>query len=348
MSSISKHIISEDISIKDVLEQLNKLAPINTLFVVGENNVLIGSVTDGDVRRALIKGANILDPISKILQPKTHVIKEGDLNLKKFIEFRENDYKLIPVINDKKEIIRIINFKETRSLLPFDAIVMAGGRGSRLAPLTDTIPKPLLKIGNKPIMEYNINNLIKYGVNNFWFSINYLGEQIKSYFGDGKSKNLNFNYIKENSPLGTIGSVSLIDTFKHDVVLVTNSDLLTTIDYELFYLDFIENDAAMSVVTIPYKITVPYGVVETKKNNVNTLVEKPTYTYYSNAGIYLIKKEFLTRIPKGIEYNATDFLMQLVNSNEKVITYPFSGYWLDIGNPEDFKKAEMDINRIQF
>lgn len=346
MNLLKKHIINENVSIKDALKQLNRLAPTNTLFAIGKNNVLKGSVTDGDVRRALIDGVDLLDSLSKILQPKPHIIKEGNLSLKQFIKFRDDDYKLIPVVNNKNQIIRIVDFKSTCSLLPVDAIIMAGGRGTRLAPLTDTTPKPLLKIGDKPIMEHNIDNLIKYGIDNFWFSINYLGEQIHSYFGDGKSRNLKFNYVQESRPLGTIGSVSLIDAFKHDVVLVTNSDLLTTINYESFYLDFLENDAAMSVVTIPYKVTVPYGVIETKKRQVSKLVEKPTYTYYSNAGIYLIKKEFLERIPKNVSYNATDFLMELANSNEKVITYPFSGYWLDIGNPNDFKKAIVDINQI--
>ena len=225
---------------------------------------------------------------------------------------------------------------------------MAGGRGQRLQPLTDSTPKPLLKVGEKPIMEHNLDRLVNFGIDDFWVSVKYLGEQIESYFGTGINKNINIKYIWENEPLGTIGAVSKIENFEHDYVLITNSDLLTNVDYEHFFLEFIKEDADLAVLTIPYQVNIPYAVLETKDNTIKSFKEKPTYTYYSNGGIYLMKRDVLKYIPKEKFYNATDLMEDLIINNLKLISYPFSGYWLDVGKHEDFKKAQKDINYIKF
>ena len=225
---------------------------------------------------------------------------------------------------------------------------MAGGRGQRLQPLTDATPKPLLKVGDKPIMEHNLDRLIMYGIDDFWVSVKYLGEQIEAYFGAGKQKNINIEYVWENDPMGTIGAVSKINNFKHDYVLVTNSDLLTNIDYEQFFLEFIKQGADLAVLTIPYQVAIPYAVLETERGEVKSFKEKPTYTYYSNGGIYLIKRELLDFIPENNFYNATDLMEELIRQNKKVISFPFFGYWLDVGKHEDFEKAQIDIHNIKF
>jgi NDP-sugar pyrophosphorylase family protein len=232
--------------------------------------------------------------------------------------------------------------------LPIDAVIMAGGRGQRLKPLTDKTPKPLLKVGNKPIMEHNLNRLAMYGIDDFWVSLKYLGEQIEAYFGTGKQKNINIEYVWENESLGTIGAVGRIENFKHNYVLVTNSDLLTNIDYEQFFLEFIKEDADLAVLTIPYQVAIPYAVLEIQKGEVKSLKEKPTYTFFSNGGIYLMKKEITRLIPHNKFYNATDFIEEMIRQNKKIISFPFSGYWLDIGKYEDFEKAQTDIDNIKF
>jgi NDP-sugar pyrophosphorylase family protein len=224
---------------------------------------------------------------------------------------------------------------------------MAGGRGQRLSPLTDTIPKPLLKVGDKSIIQHNIDRLSFFGIDDFWISINYLGEIIKDQIGAGNEKNININYVNEQKPLGTIGAISNIDEFKHEHILITNSDILTNLDYEDFYLQFMNNNADMAVVTIPYEVKVPYAVLETKNSSIISLKEKPTYTYYSNAGIYLIKRDVLKYIPQGEFYNTTDLIETLIAKNKKVFSYPMLGYWLDIGNPEDFLKANNDIKNLK-
>lgn len=348
MKNYRTHLLQSGSSIKDALKQLDVLAKDAILFVIDSNDVLIGSLTDGDVRRGLLKGVSIDDVVDSIIQPYPRFIKKGERDIEKVIAFREGNFRIIPILDQNNRVVNVINFGEIRSYLPVDAVIMAGGKGQRLRPLTETIPKPLLKVGDKAIMEHNVDRLALYGIDDFWFSVNYLGEQIVSHFGDGSAKNIAIDYVWEDEPLGTIGAVSKIENFSHDYILITNSDLLTNLDYEHFYLDFIQQDADFSVVTIPYQVSIPYAVLETTNGHVMSFKEKPTYTYYSNAGIYLLKKSALAYLPKNQFFNATDLMEKLIAEMKKVISYPLLGYWLDIGKHEDFEKAQQDIKQIKF
>ena len=348
MRNFNEHLILNGSSVKQALIMLNLLSHDAILFVVDIKGKLIGSLTDGDIRRGLLNNFTIENKIDEIIQPNPRYIRKTNYNIKKIVEYRENNYRVIPVLDDCDIVINVINFRNIKSYLPIDAVIMAGGRGERLQPLTDLTPKPLLIVGEKPIMEHNLNRLAMFGIDDFWISVKYLGEQIEQYFGSGKEKNINIEYIYENEPLGTIGAVSQIKNFKHDYVLVTNSDLLTNIDYEQFFLEFIKQEADLAVLTIPYQVSIPYAVLETNDGKVKSFKEKPTYTYYSNGGIYLMKREMLTFIPKNKFYNATDFMEELIQKKQKVISFPFSGYWLDVGKHEDFEKAQTDIKSIIF
>jgi dTDP-glucose pyrophosphorylase len=348
MRSYKEHLILSGSTVKQALGVLNDLSQDAILFVVDDNNKLIGSLTDGDVRRGLLNDFTIESKIDEIIQSNPRYIRKGNYDIQKIIEYREEDYRVIPVLDENDVVINVINFRYIKSYLPIDAVIMAGGRGQRLQPLTNATPKPLLKVGDKPIMEHNLNRLAMFGIDDFWVSVKYLGEQIEAYFGEGKQKNINIEYVWENEPLGTIGAVAQIANFKHDYVLVTNSDLLTNIDYEQFFLEFIKQGADLAVLTIPYQVAIPYAVLETEKGEVKSFKEKPTYTYYSNGGIYLMKKEMTHLIPHNKFYNATDLMEDLLQQNKKIISFPFSGYWLDVGKHEDFEKAQTDINNIKF
>lgn len=348
MRNFREHLILSGSSVKQALGVLNELSQDAILFVVDDYDKLIGSLTDGDVRRGLLNDFTVETKIDEIIQPNPRYIRKGNYDINKIIEYREEDYRVIPVLDDNDVVINVINFRYIKSYLPIDAVIMAGGRGQRLQPLTDVTPKPLLIVGDKPIMEHNLNRLAMYGIDDFWVSLKYLGEQIEAYFGAGIQKNINIEYVWENEPMGTIGSVAQINNFKHDYVLVTNSDLLTNIDYEQFFLEFIKQGADLAVLTIPYQVAIPYAVLETEKGEVKSFKEKPTYTYYSNGGIYLMKKEMTHLIPHNKFYNATDLMEYLIQQNKKVISFPFSGYWLDVGKHEDFEKAQIDIHNIKF
>ena len=227
-----------------------------------------------------------------------------------------------------------------------DVVIMAGGKGTRLIPLTENTPKPLLKVGNKPIIEYNTDLLASYGIKQITITVNYLSEQIIAYFKDNNKYLIDFNYVKEDQPLGTIAALKLIKNFKTDYILVMNADLLTNANFNEMFNNFLSKKGDALMATIPYKVNIPHGVVETKAGFVTDLKEKPSYTYYSNAGIYIFKKEYLDLIPKNTFFNATDLIEVLLAKGKKIINYPILNYWLDIGKHEDFEKAQEDIKNI--
>ncbi|APQ17355.1 nucleotidyltransferase family protein [Maribacter hydrothermalis] len=348
MRNFREHLLPTQSTIREALIKLQDLAKDAILFVVDKDDKLLGSLTDGDIRRGLINGVEVSCIVNKIIQPNPKFIRKGEKNLEKIIEYREGNYRILPVLDNDNTVVNVINFRLIRSYLPVDAVIMAGGKGTRLRPLTENTPKPLLKVGDKPIMEHNLDRLALYGIDDFWISVKYLGEQIEDYFGDGNNKSINLRYVWEDKPLGTIGAVSTINNFTHDYVLLTNSDLLTNLDYEHFFLDFKKTDADLAVVTIPYQVNIPYAVLETSNGHVVNFKEKPTYTYYSNGGIYLIKKSALDYLPKDDFFNATDLMEKLIEEGKKVVSYPLSGYWLDIGKHEDFEKAQRDLQQIKF
>jgi dTDP-glucose pyrophosphorylase len=347
MTHYSKHLIQQGNKIKSALAQLNDLAADAILFVVDADHRLLGSMTDGDVRRGFLRGLSFDNAVEDFIQANPKYIVKGEYSISQVIEYRKKNFRIVPVVDKDKRVVNVINFRFFKSYLPLHAIVMAGGRGERLKPLTDEVPKPLLPVGNKPIIEHNIDRLASYGIENFTISLRYRGKQIEDFLKDGSHKSIDIDYVWEEEPLGTIGAVRTVENLKHETILLTNSDLLTSIDYEDFYVDFLQSDAVLSVATIPYEVKIPYAVLETTDNSVLSFKEKPTYTYYSNAGIYLIRRESLKMIPKGF-FNATDFMEMLLAKGMKINSYPMRSYWLDIGNPEDYAKAKHDINHINF
>ena len=348
LTTYKKYLLKQGSTVKEALAQLNILAKDAIVFIVTEDFKLVGSLTDGDVRRGLLKGVGIENLVDDIIEPNPRFLRKGDRDITKVIEYRDNNFRIIPILDKDGTVVNVINFQELKSYLPIDAVIMAGGRGERLRPLTDKVPKPLLKVGAKPILEHNLDRLALFGIDDFWISVKYLGDQISAYFGDGSERNVQIQYVWEEFPLGTIGAVSKIDNFQHEYVLVTNSDLLTNLDFEHFFLDFLSQGADLSVVTIPYQVSIPYAVLETENSLVTSFKEKPSYTYYSNGGIYLIKRDVLNEIPKGEYFDATNLMELLIKKKYKVLSYPLRGYWLDVGSLQDFERAQMDITHIKF
>ena len=348
MINYKNHLILTKTSIREALSQLTNLGIDAILFVVDKEDKLIGSITDGDVRRGLVKGVSIDESIDTIITSTPKFIIKNNFQLNEIISIRNQNFRIIPVLDFNNKVVNVINFRNLKSYLPLDVVIMAGGRGERLKPFTDQIPKPLMPVGGKEIINHNIERLISFGVSTIWITVRYLKEKIISKIGNGQDLGVSINYISEEEPLGTIGAVSLISNFEHENILIMNSDILTNLDYEQFFLDFIENESDFSVATIPYTVSIPYAILETEKNKIINFQEKPTYTYFSNAGIYIVKKSILNRIPLRKIFNATDLLVDLIYNNFKVTTFPLRGYWLDIGNHEDYKKANEDVGFIKF
>lgn len=346
MRDYKEYLIDGNATLRDALVQLNTLALDAILFVIDDNYRLLGSLTDGDVRRGLLKGKGVDDKVLDYVQSAPKSVNKASYSLTEVVNLREKNFTVLPVLDAENRVVNVINFRTQKSYLPVDALVMAGGRGSRLRPLTDSTPKPLLKVGQKAIIDHNIDRLRSFGIDDFHISVRYLGEQLEEHYHKKRLAGANINFVWEKDPLGTLGAASLIKEFHHDYVLITNSDLLTTLDYEDFFLHFLESDADMAVASIPYQVDVPYAVLEINKDRVVSFKEKPTYTYQSNGGIYIVRKELLQKIPYNTFYNSTDLMEKLIVEGGKLVTYPIRQYWLDIGKPEDFAKAQEDIKHI--
>ncbi len=346
-SIFSKHIINHKAPITEALQMLNNVPENLTLFVIDDSEKLIGAVTDGDIRRSLLAGKTMADTVGDFMFTKFRFLRKGKFTYEQVQAIREKKIKLVPLIDDNDKIVKLIDFNKISTILPAEVVIMAGGRGERLKPLTDVTPKSLLPVGEKPILEINLDRLIQFGIDTFFITVKYKKEQIIKYFGDGSQRGVNIHYVEENIPLGTIGSVSMIKGLEHEHILLMNADLLTNIDFEDFYRNYLEENADMAVASIPYTIDLPYAVLETNDGQIKSFKEKPSYTYYSNAGIYLIKKKLLDLIPIEQHFNATDFMQVLLEQNYKLTYYPILGYWLDIGRPEEYLKANEDIKHIK-
>lgn len=329
-------------SVIDVLKKIDNLSTKNTkiVFVKDETGKIVGSVSDGDCRRALINGKGIEAKVSDFMNTNFTFLKKGEYDIQKIQKIRQLGFKYVPELNNDGTLYTVRDFTDGKSYIPVDAVLMAGGKGERLRPLTLETPKPLLKVADKPIIDYNIENLMHYGVENINVTVNYLGEQIERHFAEPVNGQ-QIKCVREGKFLGTIGSLDIIDDWHNDTILLMNSDLFTNIDFEAFYIHYIKHDADMSVAAVPYNVNIPYGIFEIENTReIKGVKEKPSYYYYANAGIYLIKRELLSLIPKDTFYNATDFMDKLIELGKKVIRFPIAGYWIDIGKPEDFKSVQ--------
>lgn len=343
-----KYIIHHNQPLLEALKQINALqqGPL-VLFAVDEAERMVGTITDGDSRRALISGATVETLVKDVVHTSFNFIRKGEGNLVQELKRqKELHMKLVPILDDNNHIVDIINLEKNKTQLPIDAVLMAGGKGERLRPLTEKTPKPLLPVGGKAIIDHNIDRLISYGVQHISVTVNYLKEQLEEHYAQPHN-GIQVQTVREPKFLGTIGSIKFVKEFHNDTILVMNSDLFTNINYEDFYLHFIEHNAEMSVAAVPYTVSVPYGIFDLQGRDINGLIEKPTYNYYANAGIYLIKRRALDEIPDDTFFNATDLIEKLIAEGKKVIRFPLNGTWIDIGNPQEYQKANELVKHLK-
>lgn len=343
-----KYTIQRNATIREALVALDgNTHDWQTLFVVDEAERMVGTLTDGDVRRGLISGSALQDKVSTVMHKNFKFVREGQNDAAQLKSFRERQVFFIPVLDDDNHIVRVCNLIKYHNFLPVDAVLMAGGKGERLRPLTEKTPKPLLPVGDKAIIDHNIDRLIDYGVKHINVTVNYLAEQLESHFAE-PHRDVQIMTVREPKFLGTIGSVKFVPQFYNDTVLVMNSDLFTNINYEDFYLHFKEHDADMSVAAVPYDVDIPFGILNLDGRNITGLSEKPHYGYYANAGIYLIKKSAFDLIPEDTMFHSTDLLEALVAAGRKVIRFPIGGTWIDIGTPQEYRKANDIVKYIHY
>jgi len=321
-----KIVISNNLTIKECLLKLNKIGS-QILIVCSNKGVLKGTITDGDIRRGLINGFKLSSNIEKIYNHNPFFLKE-ETNVKKFHKY-VNDYtiKIIPIINKKNLLVgayntgQKINYHQSNNTI----VIMAGGKGERLRPLTNDIPKPMVKINGKPILEKIILNCQDSGFDQFFLSVNYLKKQIKNHFKNGKSLNVNINYLEEKKPLGTLGSASIIKKEilgKRKPFIVINGDIIANFDLKEILNFHNTKKASLTIITRSYEIQNPYGIVETNKlNKIISIKEKPVYDSEILAGIYIIDYKLVSLIPKYQKFDMTDLISLILKKKKKIFIY---------------------------
>ena len=334
-------------TVLDVMKIIEK-DTLRAACVVDDEMNLLGLVTDGDIRRALIKGLSLSTNVQEIMtrNPKSFAPGYDSDELHNFL----NHNRLIhmPIVKDGK-LVELVTIEDLTQKNNYDnpVFIMAGGFGTRLRPLTDTCPKPLLKVGKKPMLETIIDQFIGLGFQNFYISTHYLPEMIRDYFGDGSKKGVQIRYVHESSPLGTGGALGLLPKDQIDLPLIMiNGDILTNINFEKLLAYHKQNNVDATMVVKEYQIEVPYGVVETDGIHVDKMIEKPTHQFFINAGIYVVEPQIVHSMSGEQYIDMPSLLEEKMASGQKVGAFPIHEYWLDIGRMEDFKKANVDIDLL--
>lgn len=314
-------------------------------LVVDENGVLLGTLSDGDVRRALIHGLSLSDPVSQAMnrRPKT-VLASADRE-EVFAIMDKHDLLVIPAVDDSGQLVGLFSHKELLHSARKDnwVFLMAGGYGTRLRPLTEQCPKPMLKVGGKPLLQVILESYLAAGFHKFYISVHYMAEAITRFFGDGSRWNATIRYIEEKSPLGTAGSLGLLPTVDERPLLLMNGDVLTKVDIGQFLRFHEENGSDLTMGVKEYDFTVPYGVVETSGRHVTRITEKPVHRFFVNAGIYVLSPQVVAEVGKDTKLDMTDLTERLVSEGRDVSVFPIHEYWLDIGRPDDFIRAQEEM-----
>lgn len=342
-----KVVITPTVSIKDALQVIDKEA-LRVALVV-DSNKLVGMITDGDVRRGILKGIELTAPVSTIMN-KSPVSANASLSsneLKLLMQSRK--ILSLPIVDHNNELVGLKTLHETLTIEKREnpVFIMAGGFGTRLRPLTDNCPKPMLKVGDKPMLETLINNFKNHGFYKFYISTHYLPEVIMSYFGNGDNFDVEIIYVHEEAPLGTGGALSLLpDNLPKEPLIMINGDILTNVDFSKV-LDFHIKQASDATMCVrDYEIKIPFGVIEGEGHEITAMVEKPTYRYFVNAGIYIISNHIINSLSKNERLDMPSLFEQKQAEGLKTLKFPIHEYWLDVGRHDDFKKAQSDINTL--
>jgi dTDP-glucose pyrophosphorylase len=350
MSNKFKHmILRHSESAKEALKIINT-SDLKFALVVDDNNKLIGTITDGDIRRFLLDGHKINSNAALAMNsdPIIGNQKHSALELKELMQ--KNSILAIPILDSKSRVVDIEIFNSDdviqKTTHQNPVFLMAGGLGTRLQPLTDDIPKPMLQVGGKPLLEIILKNFIDHGFVNFYISVQYLPETIMDYFKDGQDFGVSIKYIREEQPLGTGGALGLLPKEAlGSPIIVMNGDILTSVDFQNLLRFHQQHDGVATMCVRDYEFQVPFGVIEGEGSEINYMIEKPIHSCQVNAGIYVINSEIIDSITINKRVDMTDILNEQMSEGRRVHMFPIHEYWLDIGRLEDFNKAQIDYSK---
>lgn len=338
-------LIGPEVSIKDALGLINDES-LRVALVVDEKRILKGVVTDGDVRRGILNNIDLDGPVSSVMN-QSPVTARPERSKDELVRLMEEKCVLsVPVIDDDGKVLGLETLHSILAKPKYEnpIFIMAGGFGTRLRPLTDDCPKPMLKVGDKPILETVLQSFIKAGFVNFYISTHYMPEKIHAHFGDGDKWGVKIEYVHEDAPLGTGGALGLLPNDLPDLpIIMMNGDVLTKVDFERLLSFHLENDAKATMCVREYEYQIPYGVINGEGNKILSMVEKPVHRFFVNAGIYVVSPEIARALPRNHKVDMPTLLEQRIECSDSVLMFPIHEYWLDIGRMDDFNRAQSDI-----
>ena len=347
MKNIVDILVNESCSIRKVLMLIDATA-VQIALVVNESQELLGTITDGDIRRGLLQGLTLEDSIETIIfrSPVTATLSETKEEIIKKA-FAKKIHQ-IPIVDEQNRVVGLKEIEELvrPSVKPNKVVLMVGGLGTRLHPLTENIPKPLLKVGDKPILQTIVERFADYGFINIVMCVNYKGHMIQDYFGDGSAFGVNIEYVLEEERMGTAGALSLLTEKPGEPFFVMNGDLLTNVNFESL-LDYHQAQKALATMCVrEYDFQVPYGVVSVDGNQVTSIEEKPVHKFFVSAGIYMLSPSILNLIPENQFYDMPTLFEQMIALNDRVVSFPIHEYWLDIGRMSEYEQANKEYGEV--
>ena len=347
MKSFEHIKLAQNSTVEEALQIIDSGA-MQIALVVNTKNKLIGTITDGDIRRGILSGLTLSDSVDSIIYRTPTVCSVNDSKEDILKIAVEKKIYQIPIVDLNGVLVGIDEVDELLKPTTYSnkVILMVGGLGTRLRPLTDNKPKPLLEVGNKPILETIIASFSKYGFKEIILSVNYKSDMIENYFGDGSRFDVKITYVHEKKRMGTAGALSLIKDDLNEPFFVMNGDLLTNINFEHMLNYHLANDASATMGVREYDFQVPYGVVNVKDYQITSIEEKPTHNFFVSAGIYMINSEVLNNIPTDTFYDMPTLFEKMIANNKKVLSFPIREYWLDIGRLSDYEQANNEYHGV--
>lgn len=344
MINWEKSLITPNYTIIEAAKHIND-SSLQVAVIVDKDRHLLGLANDGDIRRALLNGVDMTAPITSIMTKDPTTVSSTSTRAETSELLAKKLIHCAPIVDDKNIVIGLVSSFELMEEKSFEnpVVIMAGGLGERLRPLTDNCPKPMLLVGNEPILARIINNLVESGFHNIYISVNYLSEIIEEYFGDGHKFGANITYIHENKRLGTAGALSLFKSSNNLPFMVLNGDILTGIDYSELMQFHVNSNCLATMVVRDYSYTIPYGVVSGSGNLVEDILEKPTNHFSVNAGMYVFSPEILDHVTSDEYCDMPTLLKRVISKGKAVQTYLLNEYWFDIGQIKDLELARASI-----
>lgn len=337
---LEKIVVSESASLRTAMEALDHGA-VEIALVVGPEGKLLGTLTDGDIRRAILAGASLEDTASKFMSRRFTAVSPSTSRAEVLDLMRARLLGQIPIVDESCRLVGLHLLREILGAVSRSnwAIVMAGGRGERLRPITDSLPKPMIKVAGRPILERIVLHLVGFGIRRIFLSVNYMGDVIEGYFKDGDALGCKIEYLKEEKPLGTGGALSLLPQKPDHPILMLNGDLLTQFNVGNLLAFHADGGFKATVGVHEYVHTVPYGVVEQEGHRITGVREKPTQTWLANAGIYVFDPGLLERVPKDTYFPLPALVEECLDREEAVGAFPIKEDWIDVGHPKELRRA---------